>query len=68
MHEFTSNNYPIIFDIFYIVYKLIESLKTTVQLLQNLHGMDITYDNVFSSVLSCSFSYLAAALNRASYF
>ena len=44
-----------------------ESCKTTVQLLQNVHGVDITHD-VFSSMLSCYFSYVAATLNRVSYF
>ena len=45
-----------------------EFLKTNVQLLQNVHGVDIAHDNVFSSMLSCFFSYVAATLNRASYF
>ena len=29
--------------------------KTTVQLFQNVHGVDITHDNVCSSMLSFSF-------------
>ena len=45
-----------------------ESCKTIVQLLQNIHGVDITHDNVYSSMLSCFFSYVAATLNRVSYF
>ena len=44
------------------------SCKTAVQLLQNVHGVDITHNNVCSSMLSCFFSYVAATLNRASYF
>ena len=62
---FTCNNYPIILDIFY---KQKKSLKTTVQLLQSIHGVDLTPHNVFSSVLSCFFSYVEATFNRASYF
>ena len=38
------------------------SCKTTVQLLQNVNGVDITHDNVCSSMLSCSFSYVAVLL------
>ena len=41
------------------------SCETTVQLLQNVHVVDITHDNVCSSILSCFF---AATINRASYF
>ena len=44
------------------------SCETTVQLLQNVHGVDIAHDNVCSSMLSCFFSYVAATVNRASYF
>ena len=36
------------------------SCKTMVPLLQNVHGVDITHDNVCSSMLSCFFSYVAA--------
>ena len=35
---------------------------------KNVHGLDITNDNVCSSMLSCFFAYVAATLNRASYF
>ena len=41
---------------------------TTVQFLQKVHGVDITHDNVYSSMLSCFYSYVAATINRASYF
>ena len=44
------------------------SCKTTVQFLQKVHGVDITHDNVCSSMLSCFYSYVAATINRASYF
>ena len=43
------------------------SCKTTAQLLQNVYGVDITHDNVCSSMLSCFFSY-AAILNGTSHF
>ena len=33
----------------------------------NVHGVDITHDNVCSAMLSCFFSYVAATVNRASY-
>ena len=42
--------------------------KTTLQLLQNVHGVEITHDKVCSSMLSCFFSHVAATLNRVSYF
>ena len=38
------------------------SCETTVQLLQNVHGVDITHYNVCSSMLSCFFSYVAATI------
>ena len=44
------------------------SCKTTVQFLQKVHGVDITHDNVCSSMLSCFYSYVATTINRASYF
>ena len=43
-------------------------LGPLLQLLQNVHGVDITHDNVCSSMLSCFFSYVVATVNRASYF
>ena len=43
------------------------SCKATVQFLQKVHGLDITHDNVFS-MLCCFNSYVAATINRASYF
>ena len=42
------------------------SCKTTVQFWQKVHGVDITHDNVCSSMLSCFYSYVAATINRAS--
>ena len=42
-----------------------------VRLLYNLgkvHGVDITHDNVCSSMLSSFYSYVVATINRASYF
>ena len=39
-----------------------------VQFLQKVHGVDITHDNVCSSMLSYFYSYVAATINRASYF
>ena len=44
------------------------SCNTTVQFWQKVHGVDITHDNVCSSMLSCFYSYVAATINRASYF
>ena len=44
------------------------SCKTTVQFLQKVHGVDITHDNVCSSMLSCFYSYVTATINRVSYF
>ena len=44
------------------------SCKTTVQFLQKVHGVDITHDNVCSSMLSCFYAYVAATINGASYF
>ena len=44
------------------------SCKTTVQFWQKVHGVDITHNNVCSSMLSCFYSYVAATINRASYF
>ena len=44
------------------------SSKTAVQFLQKVHGVDITHDNVCSSMLSCFYSYVAATINRPSYF
>ena len=44
------------------------SCRTTVQFLQKVHGVDITHDNVCSSMLSYFYSYVAATINRASYF
>ena len=35
------------------------SCKATVQMLQNVHEVDITHDNVCSSMLSRFFSYVA---------
>ena len=43
-------------------------VRATVQFLQKVHGVDIAHDNVCSSKLSCFYSYVAATLNRASYF
>ena len=40
------------------------SCKTTVQFWQKVHGVDITHDNVCSSMLSCFYSYVAATINR----
>ena len=37
------------------------SCRTIAQLLQNVHGLDITHDNV-CSMLSCFFSYVTAML------
>ena len=34
------------------------SCKTTVQFGQKVHGVDITHDNVCSSILSCFYSHL----------
>ena len=34
------------------------SCKTTVQFWQKVHGVDITHDNVCSSMLSCFYSHL----------
>ena len=38
------------------------SCKTTVQLLQNVHGVDITHDNVCSSMLPCFLKYMLKLL------
>ena len=35
-----------------------QSCKTTVQFWQKVHGVDITHDNVCSSMLSCFYSHL----------
>ena len=42
--------------------------KITVQFLQKVDRVDITHDNVCSSMLSCFYSYVAGTSNRASYF
>ena len=50
-----------------LVYCTIVQLST-VQFWQKVHGVDITHVNVCSSMLSCFYSYVAATINRASYF
>ena len=61
-----TNKYLSIIDIFFT--NETGSCKTTVQLLQKVHWVDITHDNVGSSMLSCFFSYVADTLKRVSYF
>ena len=62
-----TNKYLSIIDIYFLQMKT-GSCKTTVQFWQKVYGVDITHDNVCSSVLSCFYSYVAATTNRASYF